>query len=69
MVKNRTPASSWASISKTEEKKFLNDEWEHGIKPQFEDQKRTWPIYLPDGCNSGSSSKGLKRRETLELSS
>ncbi|KAL4730235.1 hypothetical protein ACLX1H_002268 [Fusarium chlamydosporum] len=69
LVKNKTPSGSWAQVSKLEEKKFLNDEWEHGIKPQFENQKRTWPIYLPDSCSSNSSASGLKRRETLELSS
>ncbi|KAL6919654.1 hypothetical protein FSHL1_003633 [Fusarium sambucinum] len=69
LVKNKTPTICWASVSRLEEKKFLNDEWEHGIKPQFENQKRTWPIYLPDSCSSNSSTSGLKRRETLELSS
>ncbi|KAM0305279.1 hypothetical protein ACHAPM_001657 [Fusarium culmorum] len=65
LVKQKTPTVSWASVSRLEEKKFLNDEWEHGIKPQFQNQKRTWPIYLPDSCSSNSSASGLKRRETL----
>ncbi|GKT98514.1 chaperone protein [Fusarium langsethiae] len=69
LVKKKEPTISWASVSNPEKRKFLNDEWEHGIKPQFENQKRTWPIYLPDGCNSNSSASELKRRETLELSS
>jgi hypothetical protein len=69
LVKKKTPTLSWASLSRLEEKKFLNDEWEHSIKPQFENQMRTWPVYLPDSCNSNSSTSGLKRREILELSS
>ncbi|RGP68404.1 hypothetical protein FSPOR_5283 [Fusarium sporotrichioides] len=69
LVKRKTPTVSWASVSRLGEKKFLNDEWEHGIKPQFENQNRAWPIYLPDSCISNSSAGGLKRRETLELSS
>ncbi|QPC75339.1 hypothetical protein HYE68_006091 [Fusarium pseudograminearum] len=69
LVKEKTPIVSWSSASKLEEKKFLNDEWEHGIKPQFENQMRTWPVYLPSSCNSNSSARGLKRRETLDLSS
>lgn len=69
LVKEKTPTVSWSSVSKLEEKKFLNDEWEHGIKPQFENQMRTWPVYLPGSCNSNSSASGLKRRETLDLSS
>ncbi|OBS27025.1 hypothetical protein FPOA_00966 [Fusarium poae] len=69
LVKKKTSTVSWASVSRLEEKKFLNDEWEHSIKPQFENQMRTWPVYLPDSCNSNSSTSGLKRREVLELSS
>ncbi|KAF5227885.1 hypothetical protein FAUST_11470 [Fusarium austroamericanum] len=69
LVKQKTPTISWSSVSRLEEKKFLNDEWEHGIKPQFENQERTWPVYLPNSCSSNSSANGLKRRETLDLSS
>ncbi|KAF0639372.1 hypothetical protein FPSE5266_11624 [Fusarium pseudograminearum] len=69
LVKEKTPAVSWWLVNRLEEKQFLNDEWEHGIKPQFENQKRTWPVYLPDSCRSNTFSSGLKRRETLEFSS
>ncbi|RGP77335.1 hypothetical protein FLONG3_4570 [Fusarium longipes] len=69
LIKSKIGQFNWTSVSKLEGKKFLNDEWEHGIKHQFENQKRTWPVYLPDGCSSNSSTSGLKRRKTLELSS
>ncbi|KAF4975290.1 hypothetical protein FZEAL_7903 [Fusarium zealandicum] len=68
LIKNRVSPASWNSVSKAEKKKFLNDGWEHGIKPQFENQQKAWPIDLPNSCNS-KSSKGLKRRTTLELNS
>ncbi|KAJ4131118.1 hypothetical protein NW768_006660 [Fusarium equiseti] len=68
LVRKKSPQGTWGSVSKTDEKKFLNDLWEHGIKPQFENQQRTWPVDLPESCKSNAS-KGLKRRITLELTS
>ncbi|KAF4462383.1 hypothetical protein FALBO_10812 [Fusarium albosuccineum] len=68
LIKTKVPSGSWNFVSKTEEKKFLNDGWEHGIKPQFENQAKIWPVDLPDGCNSNQF-KGLKRRMTLDLTS
>ncbi|KAF5713871.1 hypothetical protein FMUND_7702 [Fusarium mundagurra] len=37
-VKRKSPRGTWFPVTKTEERKFLNDEWEHGIKPQFESE-------------------------------
>ncbi|KAF5001283.1 hypothetical protein FGRMN_1128 [Fusarium graminum] len=68
LVKKKSPAGTWGSVSNSDEKKFLNDQWEHGIKPQFENQKKSWPVDLPDSCGSNSS-VGLRRRITLALTS
>ncbi|KAF5653827.1 Hsp70 chaperone protein [Fusarium sp. NRRL 25303] len=65
-VKRKSPKGTWFPVTKTEERKFLNDEWEHGIKPQFENQKRIWSLTLPDTCVNPSS-RGLMRRMTLDL--
>ncbi|KAI8691181.1 hypothetical protein NCS56_00109900 [Fusarium sp. Ph1] len=70
LIKSKVPRGSWDQVSKAEEIKFLNDGWEHGIKPQFANQQRTWLVDLPDACNdTPSTSRKLKRRRTLELSS
>ncbi|EXA52290.1 hypothetical protein FOVG_00635 [Fusarium oxysporum f. sp. pisi HDV247] len=68
VVKRKSPKGTWWPVTKTEERKFLNDEWEHGIKPQFENQKRSWSLALPDTCVNPSS-QGLMRRMTLDLTS
>ncbi|KAF4995123.1 hypothetical protein FDECE_12894 [Fusarium decemcellulare] len=68
LIKRKLPKGSWNNVSKADEKKFLNDGWEHGIKPQFENQSRNWLIDLPENC-TGSSFKGLKRRRSLQLTS
>ncbi|KAF5638257.1 mitochondrial-type heat shock 70 [Fusarium tjaetaba] len=69
LIKRKLTRGSWDSVTSVEEKKFLNEWWEHGIKPQFSNQNRDWVIDLPDNCNATSSSGKLKRRKTLELSS
>ncbi|KAF5542336.1 mitochondrial-type heat shock 70 [Fusarium mexicanum] len=69
LVKQKLAPGSWDSITSAEEKKFLNECWEHGIKPQFSNQNRDWIIDLPDTCDVASSGSKLKRRKTLELSS
>ncbi|RTE70985.1 hypothetical protein BHE90_014613 [Fusarium euwallaceae] len=68
LIKSKVPSGSWAQVSKAEEQKFLNDGWEHGIKPQFSNQRRAWLVDLPDACNDTSHGR-LKRRRSLELSS
>ncbi|KAF4344655.1 chaperone protein [Fusarium beomiforme] len=68
LIRKKCPQASWGSVTKSDERKFLNDQGEHGIKPQFENQQRTWPVDLPDSCSAGPS-RGLRRRVTLELTS
>ncbi|CAG7557355.1 unnamed protein product [Fusarium equiseti] len=69
LIKRKVKPASWESVSIAEQKKFLNDGWEHGIKPQFSNQNRTWLVDLPDSCGGPASNSKLKRRRTLELSS
>ncbi|KLO96325.1 related to hsp70 protein [Fusarium fujikuroi] len=69
LIKRKLAPGSWDSVTSAEEKKFLNECWEHGIKSQFSNQNRDWVVDLPDSCKATSSSGKLKRRKTLELSS
>ncbi|KAH7170827.1 hypothetical protein EDB81DRAFT_909517 [Dactylonectria macrodidyma] len=65
LIKRKVTSNAWNELGRAEQQKLLNDGWEHGIKPQFENQPRTWAIDLPDSC--GVKSNDLKRRQTLEL--
>lgn len=47
LVKSAT-RGSWHNISKKEELKFMNDNWEHGIKRQFHGRPRTWIVDQSD---------------------
>ncbi|EEU48642.1 uncharacterized protein NECHADRAFT_90172 [Fusarium vanettenii 77-13-4] len=67
LIKSKVPKGAWDQVSKAAEKRFLNDGWEHGIKPQFANQQRTWLVDLPDACND--TPRKLKRRRTFELTS
>ncbi|KAF5263244.1 hypothetical protein FOXYS1_6008 [Fusarium oxysporum] len=69
LIKRKLVPGSWDNVTSAEEKKFLNECWEHGIKPQFSNQNRDWLVDLPDSCDVASSGRKLKRRKTLELSS
>ncbi|KAG5663800.1 hypothetical protein KAF25_006385 [Fusarium avenaceum] len=68
LVRKKSPSGTWGPVSNSDEKKFINDQWEHGIKPQFENQTRTWPVDLPESCGRNPS-QGLRRRITLDLTS
>ncbi|GKU05179.1 unnamed protein product [Fusarium langsethiae] len=66
LIKEKTGPRPWRFVSKLEEKKFLNDEWEHTIKDQFgKSIGRAWLVCLPENC-SFQDQRG-KRRKTLEL--
>ncbi|KAI5466203.1 hypothetical protein BGZ63DRAFT_348373 [Mariannaea sp. PMI_226] len=67
LIKSKVSIGAWNLIGEAEQKRFLNDGWEHGIKPQFENQQRSWLVDLPEDCDNKSG--GIKRRRTLELSS
>ncbi|KHO00120.1 Heat shock protein Hsp70 [Metarhizium album ARSEF 1941] len=58
--------SNWLdTVDKRQLKKFLNDNWEHGIKPQFRGQNRSWGVELPNSVVA--KRKGKKRTSTLEI--
>lgn len=49
-------------------RKFLNDNWEHSIKPQFNGKQATWTVEdLPAVCQAPG--RGQKRIRELEFSS
>ncbi|OAA42644.1 Heat shock protein Hsp70 [Metarhizium rileyi] len=56
------------TLDKARFNKFLNDNWEHGIKPQFRGhgQNRSWGVELPNAVVTNG--KGKKRASTLEIS-
>ncbi|KAK7426412.1 hypothetical protein QQZ08_007167 [Neonectria magnoliae] len=67
LIKQKVSPNAWDRLSKQEQKKFLNDEWEDGIKQQFTDQQRRWLVELPEVC--GEATSGIKRRRAIDLSS
>ncbi|KAF5582736.1 Hsp70 chaperone protein [Fusarium pseudoanthophilum] len=68
LIKRKVSSISWKNVSKADEKRFLNDEWEHGIKKRFCGQDKSWVVALPEGCH-GVLNQGYKRRRTIHLSS
>ena len=75
LIKRKLPYGAWQSVTNAEQKKFLNDNWESGIKPQFQNQQRTWLVDLPEGCqaeqmpNGTPAFRGVKRSQSLKLTS
>lgn len=69
LIKGKVTNAAWYNMSKTDRWKFLNDEWEHAIKPQFRGQNKNWLVELPESCQipGTSRNKGFKRRKTLDL--
>lgn len=70
LIKKKVTPKAWNFVSKCDERKFLNDNWEHGIKPQFENRSRSWSVDLPESCPLGAGNQsggGIKRRKTLDL--
>ncbi|XEU97891.1 hypothetical protein FSHL1_003178 [Fusarium sambucinum] len=68
LIKNKSGLVAWKNVSKVDEKRFLNDEWEHTIKEQFgRNMGRTWLVCLPESC-SIQDQRG-KRRKTLTITS
>nr|XP_036578921.1 uncharacterized protein CTRU02_11175 [Colletotrichum truncatum]KAF6786304.1 hypothetical protein CTRU02_11175 [Colletotrichum truncatum] len=55
----------WDALPKDEVQRFINGDWEHGIKKQFNGQKREWIVTLPPGCVHAS---GTMNKKTLILS-
>ncbi|KAI1080046.1 hypothetical protein F5B20DRAFT_590217 [Whalleya microplaca] len=43
----------WKCMGKTDIKKLVNNEWEHGIKCDFNGSSRPWTVDLPNGTRRG----------------
>ncbi|KAM0359209.1 hypothetical protein ACHAP4_004113 [Fusarium culmorum] len=69
LIRDKVTPGSWSSVGIAELGKFLNDEWEYAIKPQFSNQKQTWQVGLPESCSGLTPGRNLKRRKTIDLSS
>jgi hypothetical protein len=73
LMKTKVGPGIWGKVTKTETTKLLNDDWEHGIKRQFQNQDRSWLITLPESCQdydrNGTSKVGTKRKRDMTLSS
>lgn len=54
-IKKRFPGGvkAWNKTEPVTVSKFLNTEWEHGIKPDFDGTDRTWTLDLPKRCKRG----------------
>lgn len=49
LLRLRTPSEIFKNISAKGIYQIRNDYWEHGIKPNFKDDGRSWEIRLPKG--------------------
>lgn len=71
LMRKKLGPKVWRHVSNAEQKKFLNDNWENGIKPQFKSQPRSWLVDLPESCqdipNDEYGTMGVKRSKTLQL--
>lgn len=72
-MKKKLGSKVWGKASGVEVTKFLHENWEHGIKPQFDSRSSSWLVDLPESFQGAHAFKngigGLKRQKTLELSS
>ncbi|KAF7559162.1 hypothetical protein G7046_g4998 [Stylonectria norvegica] len=70
LIKAKVGVQNWAKVSRAEEKRFMNDSWEHGIKPQFQNQKRNWLVDLPRSCRTqGKKGMFMHAGTAMQLSS
>ncbi|UNI14703.1 hypothetical protein JDV02_001305 [Purpureocillium takamizusanense] len=68
LMQERLGQKVFGQFSKRETRKFLNDNWEHNIKPQFDCKQRSWLVEdLPAACRAPG--RGQKRTKEIELSS
>ncbi|KAI9171325.1 Heat shock 70 kDa protein 12A [Paramyrothecium foliicola] len=73
LVQTKAGPQVWRGLDQAQRAKFMNDNWEHGIKPQFRNQARVWSADLPRASgligSPGVSQNKMKRQMmTLELS-
>ncbi|KAJ2973178.1 hypothetical protein NQ176_g6757 [Zarea fungicola] len=69
LIATKVGQKEWDNLDVFEKRRFINQDWENGIKTQFENQDRDWPVSLPPGCQPPVSLGKRKRALTLELTS
>jgi len=47
LLERKFTKTKWNKMNKDTRTRLLHDEWEHGIKPQFDQRERTWKIAMP----------------------
>ncbi|GKT48245.1 chaperone protein DnaK [Colletotrichum spaethianum] len=68
LIKEKVTSKAWEKVPKDEAANFLNIDWEHGVKQQFDGQVQDWQIKLPPECvTNRRSQRGIKRKQTLML--
>lgn len=63
-VKQKCGNPSWPGFKDGRRAAFLNDDWEHGIKKQFENEERDFLVDMP----ADFSPRGGKRCRSITLS-
>jgi len=58
---------AWAKMEPQSRRRFVHDDWEHGIKPTFDGRERTWVLNMPFECIDLSKMKGGFRLPTITL--
>ncbi|KAK1974491.1 hypothetical protein LZ30DRAFT_754679 [Colletotrichum cereale] len=67
LMRSKVTPSIWDALPKDEVQKFLNGDWEHGIKKQFHGQQKDWVVTLPPGCGRNNGKGGRFRKQILIL--
>jgi hypothetical protein len=66
LVESKIGAAEWRRYSRKAVRKFLNDQWEHAIKKEFdaddEDSYGAWTVQLP---SAGSTQSGVRDRDLM----
>jgi hypothetical protein len=58
--------SRWAKISEASKMKLMHDDWEHGIKRNFQDtEKKEWTVKIP-GEMASTINVGAKKKQLQE---
>ncbi|KAH6632067.1 hypothetical protein F5144DRAFT_612594 [Chaetomium tenue] len=50
--------AAWSKMEAQTRHRFMHDEWDHGIKPTFDDRERKWILNMPFECIDLNSMKG-----------
>jgi hypothetical protein len=50
VLKDKFGKKAWKKMEGQSRHRLMHDEWEHGIKPTFDGQERTWVFNKPFEC-------------------